>query len=80
MDWGEWKMFFGSEDYTFSQIREKSVQQWLLEMSEHEDIAVRSGVRATTDYIDSLKKKIEQLEEKNRLKDEYLKKLKEKRK
>lgn len=73
-------MFFGSEDYTFSQIREKSVQQWLLEMSEHEDIAVRSGVRAATDYIASLKKKIEQLEEKSRLKDEYLKKLKEKSK
>lgn len=73
-------MFFGSEDHTFSQIREKSVQQWLLEMSEHEDIAVRSGVRATTDYIASLKKKIEQLEEKNQLKDEYLKKLKEKSK
>lgn len=73
-------MFFGSEDRTFSQIREKSVQQWLLEMSEHEDIAVRSGVRATTDYIASLRKKIEQLEQKNQLKDEYLKKLKEKSK
>ncbi len=73
-------MFFGSEDDTFSQIREKSVQQWLLEMSEHEDIAVRSGVRATTDYIASLKKKIEQLEEKNQLKNEYLKRLGEKRK
>lgn len=73
-------MLFGTEDDTFFQIREKSVQQWLVEMSEHEDIAVRSGVRATTDYIDSLKRKIEQLEEKSRLKDEYLKRLGEKRK
>ncbi len=71
-------MFFLREDQSFSQIREKSVEQWLLEMSEHEDIAVRSGVRATSDHIASLKKKIEQLEEKNKLKDEYLRKLREK--
>lgn len=34
------------------------------------------GVKVTTEYIDDLKKKIAMLEEKNQLKDEYLKKMK----
>ena len=64
------------EDNTFNEIREKSIRQWLQEMSNHEDVAVRGGVKVTTDYLDDLKKKIAQLEEKNKLKDEYLRKLK----
>ena len=64
------------EDNTFNEIREKSIRQWLQEMSNHEDVAVRGGVKVTTDYLDDLKKKIAQLEEKNTLKDEYLRKLK----
>lgn len=67
---------FMQEDNTFNEIREKSIRQWLQEMSNHEDVAVRGGVKVTTDYLDDLKKKIAQLEEKNKLKDEYLKKLK----
>ncbi len=67
-------MFF-KEDNTFFEIREKSVEQWLQEMSEHEDIAVRGGVKATREYIEDLKKQISVLEEKSALKDEYLKKL-----
>lgn len=66
------------EDNTFNEIREKSIRQWLLEMSTHEDVAVRGGVKVTTDYLDALKKKIQQLEEKNQLKDEYLKKMRAK--
>lgn len=69
---------FIKEDNTFSEIREKSIRQWLSEMSNHEDVAVRGGVKVTTDYLDDLKKQIQQLEEKNKLKDEYLKKVKEK--
>lgn len=70
---------FMQEDNTFNEIREKSIRQWLQEMSNHEDVAVRGGVKVTTDYLDDLKKKITQLEEKNKLKDEYLKKLKNSR-
>lgn len=70
---------FMQEDNTFNEIREKSIRQWLQEMSNHEDVAVRGGVKVTTDYLDDLKKKIAQLEEKNKLKDEYLKKLKNSR-
>ncbi len=64
------------EDNTYNEIREKSVKQWLQEMSAHEDIAVRGGVKVTTEYLEELKRQIAVLEEKNALKDTYLKKLK----
>ena len=64
------------EDNTYNEIREKSVKQWLQEMSAHEDIAVRGGVKVTTEYLNELKHQIAVLEEKNALKDTYLKKLK----
>lgn len=67
---------FLKEDNTYNEIREKSIRQWLKEMSEHQDVAVRGGVTVTTDYIDYLKHRIEELEVKNKLKDSYLKKLK----
>lgn len=67
---------FIKEDNTYNDIREKSIRQWLDEMSGHTDLAVRGGVKVTRDYIDYLKQEIERLEEKNKLKDEYLKKLK----
>ena len=70
-------MFF-REDNTYNDILGKSVEQWLKEMSEHDDIAVRCGVKATNEYIASLKKQIKLLEEKNTLKDTYLKKVREK--
>jgi len=67
---------FGKEDNTFNDLREKSVAQWLEELSTHEDIVVRGGVKVSREYIESLKKKIELLENKSALKDKYLKKLK----
>jgi polyhydroxyalkanoate synthesis regulator phasin len=70
-------MFF-KEDNTYQEICERSVMQWLEEMKQHEDLAVRGGVKVTTDYILRLKKQIEVLEEKNQLKDEYMRKLKDK--
>ena len=63
------------EDNTYNEIREKSIRQWLQEMSVHEDIAVRGGVKVTEDYIDYLKGQIKELEQRNKLKDEYLKKM-----
>jgi len=45
-------------------------------MSRHDDIEVRGGTQVTKGYIEDLKKAIIMLEEKNTLKDKYLKKLK----
>jgi len=68
---------FMKEDNTYNEIREKSIRQWLDDMSKHEDIAVRGGVKVTSEYIDYLKKQIILLEEKNQLKDQFLRKLKQ---
>lgn len=69
---------FEKEDRTFKNLLENSVDQWLSQMEVHDDLAVRGGVKATREYIESLKKQIAVLEEKNALKDDYLKKLKTK--
>lgn len=70
---------FVKEDNTYNEIREKSIRQWLQEMSVHEDVAVRGGVKVTEDYLNYLKGQIQELERKNKLKDEYLKKMREKK-
>ena len=44
-------MAWQKEDTTFNDIRERSLNQWLDEMEQHEDIAVRGGVRLTREYI-----------------------------
>lgn len=67
---------FTRPDNTFRDIREKSLLQWLDEMEEHSDVAVRGGVRLTRDYLQYLKDEITRLEDENKLKDEYLRKLK----
>lgn len=67
------------EDTTFNDIRERAIRQWLDEISENEDVAVRGGVKVTREYLDTLKKQIAMLEEKNALKDKYLKQLKERK-
>ena len=70
---------FGREDNTYNDIREKSLMQWLDEMEQHEDIAVRGGVRLAREYMEHLKEENRKLQSKCKLKDEYLKKIKEKR-
>lgn len=67
-------MFF-KEDNTYNEIREKSLSQWIDEMSKHDDIAVRGGVRLCREYIDFLKKENEKLKEENKLKNDYMKKI-----
>lgn len=67
-------MFF-REDNTYNEIREKSLMQWLEELSEHEDIAVRGGVKLCREYIEHLKGENRKLQEKNVLKDSYLRKI-----
>ena len=66
---------FGREDRTFQEIRERSLKEWLDEMEVHEDVNVRGGVRLAKEYVAYLKEQVAFLEEKNKLKDEYLKRL-----
>ena len=70
-------MFF-KEDTTFNDIRDKSLQQWLDEMEQHEDVAVRGGVKLTREYVQYLKDEIGRLRHENEVKNAYLKKLREK--
>lgn len=67
---------FEKEDKTYDDLRDRSIEQWLKEISSHDDIAVRGGVKVTREYIEYLKKTIKELEKKSDLKDKYLKKLK----
>ena len=71
-------MFF-KEDTKFNDIRDKSLQQWLDEMEQHEDVAVRGGVKLTREYVQYLKDEIGRLRHENEVKNAYLKKLREKR-
>lgn len=67
---------FEKEDKTYDELRKKSIEQWLNDMSYHKDIEVRGGVRVTQGYIVDLERKINSLEQKNELKDKYLHKMK----
>lgn len=72
------KNIFGTVDNTYNEIREKSLFQWLEEMEQHQDVAVRGGVKLTREYIQYLKDEVKRLEEENELKVQYLKRMKEK--
>lgn len=67
-------MYF-SDKSEYQDIREKSLMQWLDEMEQNEDIAVRGGVKLAREYVQSLQKEIENLKSENELKKEYMKKL-----
>lgn len=66
---------FIKEDNTYNDIREKSLLQWLDEMEQHEDVAVRGGVKLCREYMKFLKDKNEKLQNENELKNSYLKKM-----
>ena len=66
---------FTRPDNTYNDIREKSLMQWLDEMEQHSDVAVRGGVKLTREYVQHLQEEIRRLEEENRLKAQYLKKM-----
>lgn len=68
-------MFF-QEDNTYNEIREKSLMAWLDDMEKHDDLEVRGGVKLAREYVAYLQSEIKKLEDKNALKDNYLKKLK----
>lgn len=69
---------FGNDDNTYNELRENSIMRWLDELSCHDDVLVRGGTELTRDYINDLKKKINSLENKNKTKDQYLKKMRSK--
>ncbi|MHC1749279.1 MAG: hypothetical protein AB9856_13420 [Cellulosilyticaceae bacterium] len=64
------------EDNTYNEMREKSAVQWLEDLLVSDDTVNRHGAKLTKEYIQHLNKKIKELEDKNILKDEFLKKLK----
>lgn len=66
------------EDNTYNEIRRKSVEQWLDDMEAHEDLTVRGGVKVTREYIHHLQEEIKRLEDEGKLKNEYMKKMKQK--
>ena len=65
---------FTREDTTYNDIRRKSLESWLMQMENHEDVVVRGGVELTRDYIEHLESEIEKLKEANELKNSYLRK------
>ena len=67
---------FLPKDNTYNEIREKSLKQWLTEMEQHEDVAVRCGVPLCREYMKHLVQENEKLKQENALKNEYLKKVK----
>ena len=71
-------MFF-KPDHTYRDIQEKSFQQWLDEMEQHEDLAVSGGVKLAREYVQYLKDEIGRLRHENEVKNAYLKKLREKK-
>lgn len=69
---------FIKEDNTYNEMRESSTMQWLNELSESDNVVNRGGAKVTLEYIEYLNRRIKELEGKNALKDEFLKKLKHK--
>ena len=70
---------FTRPDNTFNDIRQKSLEAWLTEMEQHDDIAVRGEVKLCRDYIKHLEDEKDKLKQENELKNSYLKKLKNRR-
>ena len=53
---------FIQPDHTYRDIQEKSFQQWLDEMEQHEDLAVSGGVKLAREYVQYLKDEIKSQE------------------
>lgn len=63
------------EDNTYNEIREKSLNQWLDDLENHEDVIVRGGVKLCREYMQHLINENEKLKEECELKNTYLKKV-----
>lgn len=71
-------MFKIEEDNTYNDIREKSLMSWLAGVQDTGSYIDACGAKLAVEYIQYLKEKIEILEEKNRIRDQHLKKIKQK--
>lgn len=71
---------FVKEDNTYNEMRESSMMQWLNELVVGEDIVNKGGAKLTLEHIAYLNRRVKELESKNALKDDFLKKLKAKEK
>ena len=69
---------FIREDNTYQDMIENATMQWLNDTVASEDIVNKHGAKLTKEYIIRLHEKIKELEDKNKLKDEFLRKLKAK--
>ena len=65
---------FEREDTTYNDLRKNSFESWLRELEQHDDIAVRGGVKLAREYVAHLEDEIMKLKESDELKNEYLKK------
>ncbi|MGL4343561.1 MAG: hypothetical protein ACRCTE_00035 [Cellulosilyticaceae bacterium] len=66
------------EDNTYQEMIQKSAHKWLEELTASDDLVNKHGAKLTLEYIAYLDKKIKQLEDNNKLKDEFLRRLKAK--
>ena len=69
---------FNRVDNTYNDLRENSLNSWLDDLSQHEDVAVRGGVKLCREYIEHLKAENDMLRAKDELKAQYLRKIKSK--
>ncbi|MDA3730154.1 hypothetical protein PBV87_01315 [Niameybacter massiliensis] len=67
---------FGREDNTYNEMIKNSTLHWLNEVLESDDVVNKNGAKVTIEHIKYLNKKIKELEDKNALKDQFLKKIK----
>ncbi|WP_053986028.1 hypothetical protein [Niameybacter massiliensis] len=67
---------FGREDNTYNEMIKNSTLHWLNEVLESDDVVNKNGAKVTIEHIEYLNKKIKELEDKNALKDQFLKKIK----
>lgn len=70
-------MYF-KEDNTYQDMVKKSTMQWLDEVSMGDDLVNKHGAKLTKEYIQSLNQKMNELEEQIALRDNFLKRMKEK--
>lgn len=70
-------MYF-KEDHTYTDMRKNAAIQWLNGLLECEDLVNKNSAKVALQHIEYLNKQIKELEDKNALKDEFLKRLKNK--
>ena len=71
-------MFILPKDNTYNDIRRKSLDAWLEEVLENGSYGDQCGAKLAKEYLAYLEGEIAKLEEKNRMKDQFLKQLKDK--